>query len=193
MPELIEGATYRFIGDAIAYRGRTGVLSGVRRQGPQQFGMLSNHSEWIKAGLPPQIEVLARELELVSTPSENRKNLDKDHRNPLKKCQAAFDGEEQELVEAIRSEVIQHGYLVCVVGQRKAKGSGTTVGYPDMSFRRPEWLRGTACLIEIKNADGEMTREQKDLHKDGWSYEARSVAEVLEILESFEVAMKGSF
>ena len=184
MPELTEGATYRFIGDSAAYRGRTGVLSGLRRQGRNWFGYLSNHAEWMKSGLPPQIEVMGHELELVCSPAAK----------PTAQPQPSFvdfDGEEQDLVEDICTELTRRGYLVCVVGQRKAKGSGTTVGYPDMSFRCPQWPRGMACLIEIKNADGEMTREQRNLHNQGWSYEARSVAEVIECLSIFSSSIGG--
>lgn len=193
MTELIEGATYRFIGDAIAYRGRTGVLSGVRSQGRgrHQFGMLSNHSEWIKAGLAPQIEVMDRELELVSTPSENRKNLDKDHQNPSKKCQAAFDGIEADLVALIEYAAQQCGFEVAKVGQHRADGSGTTVGYPDMSFRRPSWPRGLVCLIEIKTKTGTLTTEQQKLNDTGWSFVARSADEALVLLDIFERSIGG--
>lgn len=196
MTELIEGATYRFIGDSAAYRGRTGVLSGVRRdgRGRHQSGTLSNHSEWIKAGLSGQIEVLDRELELVSAPSENRKNLDseglnlrhKDHQKPSKKCQLAFDGLEADLVALIEYAAQERGFDVAKVGQHRADGSGTTVGYPDMSFRRPSWPRGLVCLIEVKTRAGVLSPEQQKLNDQGWSFVARSSDEALVLLDIFE-------
>ena len=195
MTELINGATYRYSerGELRAYRGRVGVASGIKLFGKEPACTLSNLKEWPADGLEGSIPVLARELELVAEPATPTVLACMASPYPRKqepaferRSEPAFEGEEEKLVEDIRQELTRRGYLVCVVGQRNAKGSGTTVGYPDMSFRCSDWPRGMACLIEIKNASGEMTREQKGLHKDGWSYEARSVAEVIECLMEFE-------
>ena len=178
MPELIEGATYRFIGDSAAYRGRTGVLSGVRRQGRNWFGYLSNHAEWMKSGLPPQIEVIDTELVLVSTPAAK----------PTAQPQpsTAFDGIEADLVALIEYAAQERGFEVAKVGQHRADGSGTTVGYPDMSFRRPSWPRGLVCLIEIKTKTGALSPEQQKLSDQGWSFVAKSVEDALVLLDIFE-------
>ncbi|MBB6053330.1 hypothetical protein [Armatimonas rosea] len=183
MPELIEGATYRFIGDSAAYRGRTGVLSGVRRQGRHWFGSLSNHAEWMKAGLPPQIEVMDTELELVSAPKAK----------PAASVPAsvAFDGMEADLVALIEFAAQERGFEVAKVGQFRADGSGTTVGYPDMSFRRPSWPRGLVCLIEVKTKAGVLSPEQQKLNDQGWSFVARSTDEALVLLDIFERSFGG--
>lgn len=186
MPELIEGATYRFVGDAIAYRGRTGVLSGVRRdgRGRHQSGTLSNHAEWLKAGLAGQIEVLDTELELVKAPGKVGKL-------PEAPASVAFDGIEADLVALIEFAAQQRGFEVAKVGQHRADGSGTTLGYPDMSFRRPSWPRGLVCLIEIKTKTGVLSPEQQKLNDQGWSFVARSADEALVLLDIFERSIGG--
>ena len=53
---------------------------------------------------------------------------------------------ESDLVaECFRSAEAMNAYLMCV-GQRKAKGSGTTVGYPDLTLV----CAGKVVLIECK-------------------------------------------
>ncbi len=186
MPELIEGATYRFVGELSAYRGRTGVLSGVNKRGRQWFGTLSNHGEWLKAGLAGQIEVIDTELVLVSAPAQTGK---------IGKLPAwagaSFDGMEADLVALIEYAAQERGYEVAKVGQFRADGSGTTVGYPDMSFRRPSWPRGLVCLIEVKTKTGSLSPEQQKLNDAGWSFVARSVDDALVLLDIFETVLKG--
>lgn len=186
MPELTNGATYRFVGELSTYRGRTGILSGATKRGRQWFGTLSNHSEWIKAGLAPQIEVIDTELVLVSTPGK----VGKLPETPGKP--AAFDGMEADLVALIEYAAQERGFDVAKVGQLRADGSGTTVGYPDMSFRRPSWPRGMACLIEIKTKTGSLSPEQQKLNDQGWSFVARSADEALVLLDIFETVLKGA-
>lgn len=195
MPELIEGATYRFIGAVRAYRGLTGVLSGVRRDGfgRHQSGTLSNHSEWIKAGLDPQIQVLDHEVELVSAPKPMRGagRFPKPTGTKSQPAPIAFDGLEADLVALIEFAAQERGFEVAKVGQYRADGSGTTVGYPDMSFRRPSWPRGLVCLVEVKTKTGQLTPEQETLNAQGWSFVARSVEEALVLLEIFELSIGG--
>jgi len=61
---------------------------------------------------------------------------------------------EKDLVEQCRQRAEDMGCWVAFVGQRKAKGSGTTVGYPDMTL----FCNGWVVLIELKRtktADGQ--------------------------------------
>ena len=88
-------------------------------------------------------------------------------------------GSEDDLVQAIREALEAEGYEMCVVGQRKAQGSGTTVGYPDLSVRHPRWAVGMVVLLEAKTAEGRLSPEQEKLHGRGWSVVVRSVEDAL--------------
>ena len=122
MSELINGATYRFVGELSTYRGRTGILSGANKRGRQWFGTLSNHSEWIKAGLAPQIEVIDTELVLVSAPAAK----------PTAQSQpsTAFDGIEADLVALIEYAAQERGFEVAKVGQHRAEQIAAIVRVP---------------------------------------------------------------
>ena len=91
---------------------------------------------------------------------------------------------EDDLVEKIRRALEGLGYEMCVVGQRKAKGSGTTVGYPDLSVRHPRWPVGNVLLLEAKTAEGRLSPEQEDLHGRGWSVVVRSVEDAVEAAQN---------
>jgi hypothetical protein len=96
---------------------------------------------------------------------------------------------EAAIVQAIIDELAALGYETLVVGQRKAKGSGTTTGYPDLSVRRQGWPQGLALLLEAKTADGTLRPEQADLHERGWSFVPRSAYDALLALWRTECAM----
>jgi len=96
---------------------------------------------------------------------------------------------ESAIVREIVTELGRLGYEVLAVGQRKAKGSGTAVGYPDLSVRRVGWPRGLACLIEVKSEGGELRPEQQDLHERDWSFVARSADSALCSLRAFELSI----
>lgn len=96
---------------------------------------------------------------------------------------------EAAIVRAIIDELAALGYETLVVGQRKAKGSGTTTGYPDLSVRRQGWPKGLALLLEAKTDAGELRPEQADLHGRGWSYVARSTEEALKAVYRTECAL----
>ena len=96
---------------------------------------------------------------------------------------------ESAIVRAIIDELGRMGYEVLVVGQRKAKGSGTSTGYPDLSVRRQGWPQGLALLLEAKTADGELSPEQEKLHARGWSHVPRSTEDALLALYRTECAL----
>lgn len=94
---------------------------------------------------------------------------------------------ERLLVARIIAKLESEGYEVLRVGQYKAKGSGTDIGYPDLSVRHPtKWPRGIACLLEAKVAGGRIRKRQQELHDAGWSFIVRSAEESLEAVRSVE-------
>lgn len=177
--KLVNGQRYRYStqGELRTHRGLIGTLSGVQKRGASSFGWLSNVREWGALGICTSIEVVDRELTPVAEEAAEK--------SP-KTTEGRFVGMESDLVALIEFAAQSQGYKVGKVGQARAKGSGTTVGYPDMSFRRPEWPRGMVCLIEVKTAEGTLSKEQLELHAEGWSYVAYSVDEALEHLQGFE-------
>lgn len=96
-----------------------------------------------------------------------------------------FPSMEKDLVQDIRTHLEALGYLVATVGQYRAKGSGTTVGYPDMSIRHALWPRGMALLLEVKTKAGKPSSEQERLHSVGWSYIVRSVDDAVDAVRAF--------
>jgi hypothetical protein len=179
------GHRYRYSprGEVRSHRGLIGVASNVERlTATTSTCTLSNLAEWEPLGIKTQILALSTELEPAPLPAPTKSTKSKPD---------AFEGQESELVADITKALKEQGYLVCVVGQYKAKGSGTTVGYPDMSIRRRTWPRGLTCLLEVKTASGALSPEQETLHADGWSYEARSVAEAVSALTRFESEVWG--
>lgn len=53
---------------------------------------------------------------------------------------------EKDLVQDCKDAAERMGAMLAVVGQRRAKGSGTTVGYPDLTLI----CSGEVVLIEVK-------------------------------------------
>lgn len=90
----------------------------------------------------------------------------------------AYKGPEDELVTDCINWLTRNGFRSAVVGQLNAKGSGTTVGYPDLSFRRSDWPRGFWVLVELKNFEGTLSDEQFILWEAGGSFVVRSVREL---------------
>lgn len=178
-----QGNRYRYIGTEPKYRdyrGVEGVATTVSKLGKFWMVELSNLTQWRGLNLGSPIFVMSTELEpLVSLVPPT------DAASAAPAC-AAFQGLESDLVTDITKALEGQGYLVAVVGQHKAKGSGTTVGYPDMSVRRQAWPDGLACLLEVKTAQGELSPEQEDLLKRGWSYVVRSVSGAMSALTRFE-------
>ena len=68
-----------------------------------------------------------------------------------------MSGPEATLVGHCRQMVRDFGGDLELVSQRRAKGSGTTVGFPDGVLYR----RGCVYLIEFKSEDGKLTRGQE--------------------------------
>jgi hypothetical protein len=64
---------------------------------------------------------------------------------------------EATLVNHCRQLVRDFGGYLEMVGQRRAKGSGTTVGFPDAVLYR----RGNVYLIEFKSDTGRLSRAQE--------------------------------
>jgi hypothetical protein len=96
---------------------------------------------------------------------------------------------EPAVVKDITATLGRLGYETLCVGQRKARGSGTTTGYPDLSVRRGGWPKGLCCLLEAKTEAGELRTEQQDLHERGWSFVVRSPREALLAIRVCEMAM----
>ena len=86
---------------------------------------------------------------------------------------------EARIVDAITDAATALGYRVARVGQGIARGSGTTVGYPDLSIRRRGWPVGVVCLVEVKTLRGRLSEEQQALHDQGWSFVARDARQAL--------------
>lgn len=176
--EPIPGQSYRYEGERRSHYGRVGVASGIIKRGRVWECVLANHAAWTKAGIDPTISVLSSELEPWSPPMPD-----------THQSSDAFDGPESELVAEITKALETAGYRVAVVGQLKAKGSGTTMGYPDMSVRRPTWPRGMVCLLEVKTATGTLLPEQETFHAGGWSFVVRSVEYALQVVAGFQAGI----
>jgi hypothetical protein len=182
---IVAGQRYRYSprGEIRSHRGLVGVASNVERLTATTYTCtLSNLAEWEALGIKTQILALSTELEPAPLPEPTKCTKSK---------QGAFEGLESDLVADITKALREQGYLVAVVGQHKAKGSGTTVGYPDMSVRRRTWPDGLVCLIEVKTASGELSGEQEELLKLGWSYVVRSVDGAISALTRFESEVFG--
>ncbi len=179
MSDLIHGALYLYKGELRSHKGGTGIASNITRIGRNSSCTLSNIKDWGAWGLATSIEAMDYELQLVADhqerPGKNAKPED-----------LAFDGPESDLVESIIAAVTERGYVLCSIGQRNTKGSGTTIGYPDLSVRRSGWPCGMTCLIEVKTKDGRLSPDQQKLFNAGWSYVVWSVDGALEALEAFD-------
>ncbi len=199
--KITHGQRYRYCpnGEIRSHRGLVGVASNVESLSAVTYSCtLSNIAEWGALGIATQITAMSYELEAVeldiaALKVEGAKLREATERSrrvredlAITPADLGFHGAESDLVQAITDALTHQGYLVCVVGQARAKGSGTTVGYPDMSFRRAEWPRGLVCLVEVKTATGSMEPEQETLHAGGWSFVVRSVAGAISVLTQFE-------
>ena len=158
------GAPFRFVG-------RIGVASGVEKFGAGWRFTLSNLAEW------GSMEACSWEVEpAVDQPAPTTEPKDPE----------AWDGLEFQLVADITAAAKSEGWTVKVIGQKKAKGSGTSVGFPDMAFRRPEWDISVWVMIETKTAEGKLTPEQEEIHKERGSFVARSVGAAMSHLEEMK-------
>jgi hypothetical protein len=174
-----QGKRYRYSpkGEIRTHRNLIGVASNVECLSAVTYSCtLSNLTGWTKLGIATQITALSTELEPVESEPEPAPT------KPL----APFDGIECDLVALIEYAAQARGYLVAKVGQHRADGSGTTVGYPDLSVRRSGWPCGMACLIEVKTKGGRLSTEQEKLFDAGWSYVVWSVEGAMEALDAFE-------
>jgi hypothetical protein len=63
---------------------------------------------------------------------------------------------EKDLIQQCKGAARDMGGFLAVVGQRKAKGSGTTKGYPDLTLI----CSGKVLLIEAKGPTGRLTPDQ---------------------------------
>lgn len=107
---------------------------------------------------------------------------------PSTRCEQP-DVLERTVVARIIAKLESAGYDVCVVGQKRANGSGSTIGYPDLSVRRSTWPRGVALLMEAKAGDGRLRPAQQELYEAGWSYVVRSAEDAIAALDEAEVAI----
>lgn len=171
----VEGQAYTIVGGPSSHRGLTGYASNVRPYGRGYMLWVGNVREWGALGIDATVELHSSEIE----PAQ-----------PMHPAPAApatkpsdHDGPEDELVGEITKALESEGYRVAVVGQRKAKGSGTTTGYPDMSVRHPSWPQGMACLIEVKVGRNGLTPEQAELYLAGWSHVARCIDDAFRAVE----------
>jgi len=186
--EPLTGCNYLYLGPLKSHYGRVGVVSNVRKAGRYWLLNLANHKEWLAEELEPVLyDVLSTEVvpcpaEPASTPrsplSSTPRSAPAQDPNP---AIPAFEGGESEMVQDCLTWLEENDLVGWVVGQRNAKGSGTTVGYPDLSIRASWWPRGFAVLVELKNAEGTLSKEQEDIHGDGGSFVVRSVAELEQV------------
>ena len=103
----------------------------------------------------------------------------------------AWEGWESDLVSAITRELNRRGVEVSRVGQRNAKGSGTTEGLADLSARRPSWPRFVSVDIEVKTETGKASAAQSERWLGGWHGFAWSVADAVAIVESIDALFEG--
>ena len=96
---------------------------------------------------------------------------------------------ESAIVRDIIAELGALGYEPVEIGQRKAKGSGTTVGCPDFLFRRQNWPTGIWCAMEAKTARGRVRPEQQTLADRNGVCIVRSVEDALVALYRTECAL----
>lgn len=94
--------------------------------------------------------------------------------------QRMIDLAESDVVDAIQGEFEGRGWRVLRVGQRRAKGSGTTVGCPDLFLRDPGWPRAMWFGCEVKGPGGHVRPEQQALADAEGIIIVRSVTEAVE-------------
>lgn len=98
-----------------------------------------------------------------------------------KPVQSAIDSEKA-LVQAITRALTDRGWRVCHVGQFVAKGSGTTVGFPDLVAIKPACAPYPAIirLLEVKYGKNKPTADQQAFVEMGAAAIVWSVADALE-------------
>lgn len=69
---------------------------------------------------------------------------------------------ERDLVQQCRERARAMGAFLAEVGQYKARGSGTTVGYPDLTLI----CSGKVVLIECKTPEGKLTPGQREFKRN---------------------------
>lgn len=96
--------------------------------------------------------------------------------------------DESDLVWAMKAAVEDPalGYEMALIGQRDARKSGTTKGFPDTAVWHPEWQIPAWIAIEVKYEDGECSQAQRLLNERGGSVVCRSVTEILRALLAIE-------
>jgi hypothetical protein len=87
---------------------------------------------------------------------------------------------EKDLCRQIVATLRRDGYIVLVVGQLIARGSGTTVGTPDLFVSRTTW-GGLWQAMEVKTATGRVRPEQQALVDAGFSAIVRTAEQALEL------------
>lgn len=139
---------------------------------------------------------LASELEPAQAPDSCRSLPAKTTTDDLPKRTVTverdlFTGPEKELVKESCDWLTKNGFAWAVAGQYKAKGSGTTEGFPDLWVRHPVWPRGLWVAIELKTATGTLSPEQERLHDAGGSHVCRSIGQVSEVAYAIHNALCG--
>jgi hypothetical protein len=102
-------------------------------------------------------------------------------RETAKSVQSAIDSEKA-LVQAITRALTVRGWRVCHVGQFVAKGSGTTLGFPDLVAIKPADPPYPAIirLMEVKFGRNKPTLEQRAFYEMGAAAIVWTVADALE-------------
>lgn len=198
----IEGESYVVIEGPRSHRGLVGVASNISPMGIGCLLTLSNLKEWGARGIDTSIQVMSTEVMPAPKAEEQRPvapslNLStgtgKHIQVPVSRLSTRVDpsllpyqGSEGDLVAECLLWLKDNGFESAVVGQDQAKGSGTTVGYPDLSFRRAGWLRGLWVLVELKTATGTLTPEQEALWERGGSHVVRSAADLAQLARLYD-------
>jgi hypothetical protein len=86
---------------------------------------------------------------------------------------------EKDLCRQIVAALRRKGFTVLEVGQLIARGSGTTVGTPDLFVSRPSW--GLWQAMEVKTEKGRIRPEQQAIAATGLSAIVRSVSQAIEL------------
>jgi len=136
--------------------------------------------EATKEGNPPSAP--RRKYPLSQAHVDNlRRPLDASPHNGESEPFPPFEGPESQLAAEVQAALEQLGFEVLMVGQHIAKGSGTTVGTPDLFYRSAAWGSMTDAWrpMELKTKTGTLSPEQARLKRDHGIPTVRSVAEAI--------------